>query len=121
MEDPTEDLCSEPCSYGKDIRYVASQMLPDETRMRMAELFKAMGDPGRVRILEALRLSEFCVMHLAELLDMSSSAVSHQLRVLRAARIVKFRKEGKNVVYSLDDAHIAVLLDQAEKHVKEAL
>jgi DNA-binding transcriptional ArsR family regulator len=119
VEESGEEFCKEACAHGDRVRKVASQMVSDETRMRMAELFKAMGDPGRVRILEALGLSEFCVCHLAELLDMSSSAVSHQLRVLRAARIVKFRKEGKNVVYSLDDGHIVGLLKQAEAHVSE--
>ena len=114
-----EDVCSEVCVHEDAVRRVAERMVPEETLLRMAELFKAMGEPARVRILEALSLSELCVCDLAQLLDMSSSAVSHQLRVLRAARIVKYRKEGKNVVYSLDDAHVTTLLKQAEEHASE--
>lgn len=119
MEKEQQHICGESCEHGENVRYVSLQMASDGTLERMAELFKAMGDPGRVKILEALRISDLCVFHLAELLGMSSSAVSHQLRVLRAARIVKFRKEGKNVVYSLEDAHIVGLLRQAGDHVLE--
>ncbi|MCW7754912.1 metalloregulator ArsR/SmtB family transcription factor [Desulfobotulus sp. H1] len=119
MEDKTEEFCGEICVHGEVVAEVAAQMPGDGTLFRMAELFKAMGDPGRVRILKSLSFSDLCVCDIAELLSMSSSAVSHQLRVLRSARIVKFRKEGKNVVYSLDDAHIVTLLQQAEDHVAE--
>lgn len=119
MEERPEDVCGEVCVHDDAVRRVAGRMVSDETLMRMAELFKAMGEPTRVRILEALSISELCVCDLAELLAMSPSAVSHQLRVLRAARIVKYRKEGKNVVYSLDDGHIVVLLKQAEGHAAE--
>lgn len=120
MEERPEDVCSELCVHGDAVRRVAGSMVPDETLMRMAELFKAMGEPTRVRILKALSISELCVCDLAELLAMSPSAVSHQLRVLRTIRIVKYRKEGKNVVYSLeDDEHIVALLKQAEDHTAE--
>ena len=119
MDQRSDDVCGEVCVHDDAVRRVAGRMVPDETLLRMAELFKAMGEPARVRILEALRISDLCVCDLAELLSMSSSAVSHQLRVLRAARIVKYRKDGKNVIYSLDDAHIVGLLKQAEEHVAE--
>lgn len=119
MEERPEDVCSEVCVHGDAVRRVAGSMVPDETLMRMAELFKAMGEPTRVRILKALSISELCVCDLADLLAMSPSAVSHQLRVLRAIRIVKYRKEGKNVIYSLDDEHIVALLKQAEDHTAE--
>ena len=118
MEQP-EDVCRELCVHGDVVRRVAGQMAGEETLTRMAELFKAMGEPARVRILEALSISELCVCDLSELLAMSPSAVSHQLRVLRSARIVKYRKSGKNVIYSLDDDHIVALLRQAEDHAAE--
>ncbi|WP_045218448.1 ArsR/SmtB family transcription factor [Desulfonatronum thioautotrophicum] len=113
------DVCDEPCVHEDVVRRVAAEIVPLKTLGRMAELFKAMGDPTRMRILVALRMSELCVCDLAELLAMSPSAVSHQLRVLRAARIVTYRREGKNVFYGLDDNHIARLLQQAQKHILE--
>lgn len=85
----------------------------------MAELFKALGDYTRVRILHALSVSELCVCALAEVLEMSQSAISHQLRLLRAARLVRYRKEGKNVFYALDDKHVETLLQQGFAHISE--
>ncbi|GAB7023063.1 hypothetical protein JCM12178A_16210 [Salidesulfovibrio brasiliensis] len=85
----------------------------------MAELFKALGDYTRVRILHALSVSELCVCALAEVLEMSQSAISHQLRLLRAARLVRYRKEGKNVFYALDDEHVEMLLKQGFAHISE--
>lgn len=98
---------------------VAGLMQPREPLTRMAELFKALGDTTRVRILHALSFSELCVCDLACLLSMSSSAVSHQLRLLRGQKIVKYRREGKNVIYSLDDQHVVDLLRQGLEHVRE--
>lgn len=96
----------------------AAAALPDEGTLRnLAELFKTLGDPTRVRILFALSAAELCVCDLAAVLQMSQSAISHQLRLLRAARIVRFRKQGKNVFYSLDDAHVVRLFEQGLAHV----
>lgn len=113
------DICQTECVHEETVQKVAHRMPADATLFRMADLFKALGDPTRVKILQALRISELCVCDLASLLGMSSSAISHQLRVLRTARIVKHRKEGKNVIYSLDDAHIFALMEQGEAHAKE--
>ncbi len=85
----------------------------------MAELFKALGDYTRVRILYALSVHELCVCALADVLDMSQSAISHQLRLLRAAKLVRYRKEGKNVFYALDDDHVRNLVTQGLDHVLE--
>lgn len=84
----------------------------------MADIFKVLGDPTRIRILSLLAQSELCVTCIAESLDMTHSAISHQLRLLRSANLVKFTKEGKEVIYSLDDTHVLMLLEQALDHVK---
>ncbi len=86
---------------------------------KLAEIFKTIGDPTRIRILYALKERELCVCDLSELLEMSSSAISHQLRVLRNHKLVKFRKEGRTVYYSLDDDHVMCLFGQGLQHVLE--
>lgn len=85
----------------------------------MAALFKALADPTRLRIVQALLLEKLCVYDISSVVDVSVSAISHQLRLLRQMRIVKFRKQGKQVYYSLDDEHIAHLVKIALEHVKE--
>ncbi len=85
----------------------------------MAELFKVFGDSTRARIICALSISELCVCDLACILNMTQSAISHQLRILKQARIVKNRRAGKSVYYSLDDEHIRQLFDIAFEHVME--
>ena len=85
---------------------------------QLAELFKVLGDPTRLRIVRLLLNSEMCVSDIAETMGgMGQSAISHQLRVLRQARLVTFRKEGKTAWYSLNDEHVAVLLQQGIEHV----
>ncbi len=96
---------------------VRAAMPEDADLFYLAELFRVLGDHTRVRILKALTLAELCVCDLAELLGMTHSAVSHQLRALRAARLVRFRREGKNVFYAIDDAHVDALLRQGLDHV----
>lgn len=84
---------------------------------QLAELFKVLGDSTRLRIVRLLLNSEMCVSDIAETMGMGQSAISHQLRVLRQARLVTFRKEGKTAWYSLNDEHVAVLLQQGIEHV----
>ena len=93
-------------------------MIQQDTASELAETFAALGDSTRLRILDLLSLRELCVHDLAALLEMTPSAVSHQLRYLRALRLVKCRKEGKNTVYSLDDEHIITLFGEGLKHVR---
>ena len=94
--------------------------MPDEEALYdLAELFKVFGDSTRIRILYVLFESEMCVCDIAALLNMSQSAISHQLRVLRTARLVKFRKDGKEALYSLDDNHVLTLMAQGLEHVQE--
>ena len=85
----------------------------------LAGTFKVLGDPTRVRILDALSRSELCVCDMARLLGLSESAVSHQLRLLRSMRLVRSRREGRMIFYSLDDQHIVRLFEQGLEHVQE--
>lgn len=115
----TIDTCQAQCVHTEVVDGVNAKMEAEVTLFHLAELFKALGDSTRVRILHALSFSELCVCDLASLLNMSSSAVSHQLRVLRGHKIVKYRKDGKNAIYSLDDLHVAALMEQGLRHVSE--
>ncbi len=113
-----QERCEITCIHEDSIQKVREQVLPPETIDLVAEIFKAMGDPTRIRIIHALSVSEMCVCDLAAVLEMSQSAVSHQLRVLRNLRLVKNRKDGKVVYYSLDDDHIIRLFAQGLEHVQ---
>jgi DNA-binding transcriptional ArsR family regulator len=98
---------------------VRTKMPDDETLMNLADLFKVFSDSTRVRILCALQHSEMCVCDIAALLGMTKSAISHQLRSLRQTRLVKYRKDGKSVYYSLDDEHVGNVFAQGLLHVSE--
>ena len=94
--------------------------MPDLTELyALSDFFKVMGDSTRIRLLWALEETELCVNDLAVLLNMTKSAVSHQLKILRTAKLVKAEKQGKNVYYSLIDEHVKVILEMALDHVKE--
>ncbi len=94
--------------------------IPDEeTVFSLAELFKVLGDPTRVKILSCLQVKEMCVGDIAAALNMTTSAVSHQLRVLRGIKLVKGRKDGKEVNYSLDDDHVVQIMECGLSHVNE--
>jgi DNA-binding transcriptional ArsR family regulator len=113
-----DDICEVLCV---DIRRVrrAIKALPDETTVSaLAETFQVLGDPTRIKIVAALSREELCVCDLARLLRRTNSAVSHQLRLLRAQRLVKYRKDGKMAYYTLDDEHIGNLLNEGMRHVK---
>ncbi len=103
------------------IRSLASEenktrLLASEQPRKLAEIFRVLGDTTRIKLILALLYEEKCVQHLAENISMSQSAVSHQLRLLKTARLVKTRREGKNIVYSLDDDHIEGLVAQGLEH-----
>jgi len=96
------------------------EKMPDEEKLYdLAELFKVFGDTTRVKILFALFSSEMCVCDIAALLNMTQSAVSHQLRILKQSRLVKNRRDGKVVYYSLDDNHIQQIFNQGLDHINE--
>jgi len=98
---------------------VKARMPEEEKLYDLAELFKVFGDTTRIKILWALAESDMCVCDIASLLNMTQSAISHQLRVLKQVRLVKFRKEGKIVYYSLDDIHVKQIFEQGLVHIYE--
>ena len=98
---------------------VQGNMPVEETLYDLAELFKVFGDSTRIKILWALDAAEMCVCDIAVLLNMTQSAISHQLRILKNAQLVKYRKEGKVAYYSLDDEHVRQILDQGMTHLNE--
>jgi DNA-binding transcriptional ArsR family regulator len=113
------DICEVFNPDNKVVEMMKENTLADDFVYDLAELFKTMGDPTRIKILYALKERELCVCDLSELLGMSSSAISHQLRVLRNNKLVKYRKEGRSVYYSLDDDHVMCLFGQGLEHVLE--
>jgi DNA-binding transcriptional ArsR family regulator len=102
-----------------DIQVVKGGLLSDASVAALAETFKVLGDTTRVRILDAISRTELCVGDISELLGVSESAVSHQLRLLRGARLVRPRRAGQQIFYSLDDHHIVGLFAQGLEHVQE--
>ena len=112
--------CAEPCVSPTDgISDVRARLLAAREIDAVAEVFKLLGDPTRVRLVDALSHGERCVCDLASLVGMSESAVSHQLRLLRGARLVRVRRTGRLAFYSLDDHHVVGLLHDTRKHVEE--
>lgn len=113
-------LCEEHHIHRDKLRLASLRKLDNETSQRLAYIFKILGDPTRIKMLSLLSSEdEMCVCDIAETLGMGQSAISHQLRVLRDARLVKFRKEGKEAFYSLDDDHVLTLMGQGLEHVRE--
>ena len=113
-------LCCEETEVHEDaVERVRSQLPQDEVLYDLAELFKIFGDSTRVKILYALLEAELCVCDIAKLMDVSQSAVSHQLRVLKGSKLVKFRREGKTLYYSLADEHVFRILSQGMEHILE--
>ena len=115
-----EELICEGSGLSSGALDNAGGLMPDEaTVCELAGFFRVFGDMTRLRILYALSGSELCVCDLAELLNTSQSAVSHQLSLLRSSRLVKYRRDGKTVFYSLDDGHIFSILGLGMEHIKE--
>lgn len=113
------DRCDCEIIHESAVSLAKSQALSDATVSDLAELFKVFGDVTRTRLLWALEGTELCVCDLAALLGMTQSAISHQLRVLKQARLVRNRRDGKIVYYALNDEHVRQIFDQALTHVRE--
>ena len=113
------ERCGFLCVHEDTVARVLGEMPDDETLYDLAELFKVFGDSTRVKILYALFEAELCVCDIAQLLGLTQSAVSHQLRVLKASRLVKPRKEGKTVFYSLADDHVRKIIAMGMEHITE--
>lgn len=113
------DSCSCNVVHEDIIKKVSKQMPTNDEMIILSEFFKVFGDPSRLKILKALILSEMCVCDLSVLLNMNQSAISHQLKLLRNSKLVKFRRDGKIVYYSLDDNHIKLIFDMGFVHINE--
>lgn len=101
------------------VQQVKDNMPAFDDIMDLSDFFKIMGDSTRLQLLMSLQQSEMCVSDLANVLNMTKSAVSHQLKTLRVSKLIKSRKEGKTVIYSLDDAHVHEVLAKSIEHIKE--
>lgn len=118
MPKPVQDLCEDTCNGTSNIDVLKEQLISEQTATGVAEVFKALGDPTRLKIIHTLLNRELCVHDIVQVLEMGQSAISHQLRYLRNLRIVKRRKVGKTVYYSLDDEHIEQIFLQMLQHMK---
>ena len=114
-----QDRCEVLEVHQEAVKKLEEELPPEELLYDLAELFKVFGDSTRIKLLYALFEAELCVCDIAQALGMTQTAVSHQLRVLKANKLVKFRKEGKNVFYSLDDDHVRRIIDQGMEHLGE--
>lgn len=119
MNSDTEVLDCEPNCHGseEELELIRTSLVEDTIAYKMSEVFKALGDPTRIKLIYALAQKELCVHDLTEVLNMGQSAISHQLRYLRNLRIVKRRKAGKTVFYSLDDSHVEQIFLQTHQHI----
>ncbi len=113
------ECCEGTEIHQTSIEAVKAVMPEEEILYDLAELFKVFGDSTRIKLLYVLSEKELCVCDIAELLNMTQSAISHQLRVLKQAKLVKYRREGKSMFYSLADDHVKTILKQGMDHVEE--
>ncbi len=115
-----EAICCDNVEVHEELVKIVSETMPEETELYdLAELFKVFGDSTRIRILFVLFEAEVCVCDLAAALHMTQSAISHQLRILKQNKLVKSRREGKSVFYSLADAHVRTIIAQGREHIEE--
>ncbi|HJB15319.1 MAG TPA: metalloregulator ArsR/SmtB family transcription factor [Candidatus Blautia excrementipullorum] len=120
MAEEKEALCCDTEEIHEELLKIVNETMPDELELdSLSELFKVFGDPTRIRILFILFETEVCVCDLAKALNMTQSAVSHQLRILKQSRLVKNRRDGKSVFYSLADDHVRTIIAQGREHILE--
>ena len=112
-------VCQIDCIHEELVEEIKKEIPKDEILYDLSDFFKTLGDSTRMKIWFVLFKTERCVCEIAKLIGMTQSAVSHQLRVLKQARLIKFRKEGKIVYYSLDDEHVKQIFDQGLEHILE--
>lgn len=112
--------CCDCNEIHEDLLKIVNDTMPEETELYdLAELFKVFGDSTRIRILFVLFEAEVCVCDLAKVLNMTQSAISHQLRILKANKLINSRREGKSVFYSLADGHVRTIIAQGREHIEE--
>ena len=115
-----EEMWCESTEVHEELLRIVNETLPDETELYdLAELFKVFGDSTRIRILYVLFEAEVCVCDLAAALNMTQSAISHQLKILKQNRLIKSRREGKSIFYSLADDHVRTIIAQGQEHIEE--
>lgn len=115
-----EAVCCDSIEVHEDLVKIVNETMPEETELYdLAELFKVFGDSTRIRILFVLFEAEVCVCDLAAALNMTQSAISHQLKILKQNKLVKSRREGKSVFYSLADSHVRTMIAQGREHIEE--
>ncbi len=114
------DCCCQEQQVHSELLEKVEKTMPEETELYdLAELFKVFGDSTRIRILFVLFEAEVCVCHLAEILNMTQSAISHQLKILKHNKLVKSRREGKSIFYSLADDHVRTIISMGREHIEE--
>lgn len=113
------EVCEEQCVHEEAVATVTAEMPDEEILYDLADLFKVFSDTTRIKILYALMASDMCVCDIVEVVGATQSAVSHQLRTLKQAHLVKFKRAGKSVMYSLADEHVAAILAQGIDHICE--
>jgi DNA-binding transcriptional ArsR family regulator len=113
------EQCEYICVHEDIVKEVQKNMPSEEALIDLADFFKVFGDTTRIRILYVLFQSEMCVCDISNLLNMTQSAISHQLRTLKQLQLVKYRREGKTVFYSLSDDHIKIIINQGMEHINE--
>ena len=119
MAEVKAPLCGYMHLHEEVLRRVEAEMPEEEALFDLAELFKVFGDSTRIRILYLLFEAEMCVCDIAQLLGMTQSAISHQLQVLKKSKLVKYRRDGKTVFYSLADGHVRTIIGQGMEHISE--
>ena len=113
------ECCEQTHVHTEKVKEINDHMPDEEELYDLAELFKVFGDSTRIRILYVLFESEMCVCDIATALNMNQSAISHQLKILKQAKLVKNRREGKSVFYFLADSHVRTIIDQGREHIEE--
>lgn len=111
--------CESVCVHQDVVKFALNEMPDEEKLYDLAELFKVFGDSTRIKILYVLFETEMCVCDIAETLNMTISAISHQLKILKNAKLVKFRRSGKSFIYSLSDDHVRTIINQGMNHIEE--
>ncbi len=120
MSDTYKAECCDGVEIHEDLIEIVNNTMPEETELYdLAELFKIFGDSTRIRILFVLFEAEVCVCDLAKVLNMTQSAISHQLRILKQNKLVKSRREGKSIFYSLSDEHVRMIISMGREHIEE--
>lgn len=119
MEELNEAVCHMPHDHEKMVSEWKKDLMDEDLLYELADLYKIFGDSTRIKIMFLLLQSEMCVCDIADVLNMNPSAISHQLRVLKQNKLVKNRREGKSVIYSLADQHVMSILSQGMEHIME--